>query len=62
MTTDSQFLDSTLTAKALKAAMEKDGLPDIIFTGKGSVDSETFQTQYRLAGYLGVPVVNEVSN
>ncbi len=62
VTTDSQFLDSTLTAKALKAAMEKDGLPDIIFTGKGSVDSETFQTQYRLAGYLGVPVVNEVSN
>jgi electron transfer flavoprotein beta subunit len=35
--------------------------PDIIFTGKGSVDTETFQTQYRLAGYLGVPVVNEVS-
>ncbi len=61
VTTDSQFLDATLTAKALKAAMEKDGLPDLIFTGKGSVDSETFQTQYRLAGYLGVPVVNEVS-
>lgn len=62
VTTDSQFLDATLTAKALKAAMEKDGLPDIVFTGKGSVDSESFQTQYRLAGYLGVPVVNEVSN
>jgi electron transfer flavoprotein beta subunit len=61
VTTDSQFLDATLTARALKAAMEKDGLPDIIFTGKGSVDTETFQTQYRLAGYLGVPVVNEVS-
>jgi electron transfer flavoprotein beta subunit len=41
--------------------MEKDGLPDLIFTGKGSVDTETFQTQYRLAGYLGLPVVNEVS-
>jgi electron transfer flavoprotein beta subunit len=25
------------------------------------VDTETFQTQYRLAGYLGLPVVNEVS-
>jgi electron transfer flavoprotein beta subunit len=60
--TDSQFLDAALTAKALKAAMEKDGLPDMIFTGKGSVDTESFQTQYRLAHALGMPVVNEVSS
>ena len=60
--TDSQFLDSELTAKALKAAMEEDGLPDMIFTGKGSVDTESFQTQYRLAKFLGLPVVNEVSS
>ncbi|MCG8635700.1 MAG: electron transfer flavoprotein subunit beta/FixA family protein [Desulfobacterales bacterium] len=59
--TEGQFLDSALTAKALKAAMEKDGMPDMIFTGKGSVDTETFQTQYRLAKLAGVPVVNEVS-
>jgi electron transfer flavoprotein beta subunit len=59
--TDSQFLDSDLTAKALKAAMDQDGLPDIIFTGKGSVDTESFQTPYRLARHLGLPVVNEVS-
>ncbi len=59
--TDSQFLDSDLTARALKAAMEKDGLPDMIFTGKGSVDTESFQTQYRLGKSLGMPVVNEVS-
>lgn len=59
--TDSQFLDSDVTAKALKAAMEKDGLGDIIFTGKGSVDTESFQTQYRLANSLGLPIVNEVS-
>lgn len=59
--TDSQFLDSQLTAKALKAAMEQDGLPDMIFTGKGSVDTESFQTQYRLARSLGMAVVNEVS-
>jgi len=56
-----QFLDSTLTAMALKAAIEEDGLPDMIFTGKGSVDSESFQTQYRLAKLLNLPVVNEVS-
>jgi len=59
--TDSQFLDSDLTAKALKAVLEQDGLPDMIFTGKGSVDTESFQTQYRLAKFLGIPIVNEVS-
>ncbi|MCP4719232.1 MAG: electron transfer flavoprotein subunit beta/FixA family protein [Desulfobacteraceae bacterium] len=59
--TDSQFLDSDLTAKALKAVLEQDGLPDMIFTGKGSVDTESFQTQYRLAKSLGIPIVNEVS-
>lgn len=61
VTTDSQFLDPSLTARALKSAMEKDGMPDLIFTGKGSVDSESFQTQYRLAHSLGLPVVNEVN-
>ncbi|MBC2705256.1 MAG: electron transfer flavoprotein subunit beta, partial [Desulfobacula sp.] len=29
--TDSQFLDASLTALALKAAMDQDGLPDMIF-------------------------------
>ena len=59
--TDTRFLDPDLTAKALKAAMEQDGLPDMVFTGKGSVDTESFQTQYRLAKSLGLPIVNEVS-
>jgi len=60
--TDSQFLDSSLTSKALKAVIEQDGAGDIIFTGKGSVDTESFQTQYRLAQLLEMPVVNEVSS
>ncbi len=60
--TDSQFLDSDLTAKALKAVMDQDGKPDMIFTGKGSVDTESFQTQYRLAKFFGMPIVNEVSS
>jgi electron transfer flavoprotein beta subunit len=60
--TDNQFLDASLTAQALKAAMEQDGLPDLIFTGKGSVDTESFQTQYRLAKSLGMPIVNEVNS
>lgn len=58
---DSQFLDSTSTALALKAAIEQDGAPDMVFTGKAAVDTEGFQTPYRLAAYMNLPVVNEVS-
>ena len=58
--TDSQFLSSALTAQALKAAILQDGAPDIIFTGKGSVDTEGFQTQYRLAAAMDMAVVNEI--
>ena len=58
----SQFLDSTLTSQALKAAIEQDGTPDIIFTGRNAVDSEGFQTQYRLAAAMNLPVASEVVN
>ncbi len=58
--TDKQFLDSATTAMALKAAILQDGEPDVIFTGKQSVDTESMQTQYRLAAALGMPVANEV--
>ncbi|MDM8537532.1 electron transfer flavoprotein subunit beta/FixA family protein [Desulfobacterales bacterium HSG17] len=59
--TDEQFPDSSMTARVIAAAIEQDGLPDIIFCGKGSVDSESFQTQYRLAENLVMPVINDVS-
>jgi len=59
---DGQFLDSALSALALKAAIEQDGSPDIIFTGKGAVDTEGYQTQYRLAAAMNLPVVNDVSD
>jgi electron transfer flavoprotein beta subunit len=55
-----QFMDSTLTALALKAAIEQDGTPDIIFTGKNAVDTEGFQTPYRLAAAMDLPIVSEV--
>jgi electron transfer flavoprotein beta subunit len=61
VTVDDQFLESRTTAAALKAAIERDGQPEIIFTGKAAVDSEGFQTPYRLAAALGLPVVNEVN-
>jgi electron transfer flavoprotein beta subunit len=59
--TDAQLMDSETTALALKAAIDQDGAPDLIFTGKQSVDSEGMQTHYRLAGKLGIPVASEVS-
>ena len=61
VTVDDQFIDSQITARALKAAIAQDGQADIIFTGKGAVDSEGFQTPYRLAALLDLPVVNEIN-
>ena len=58
--TDAQFLDSRTTSLALKKAIEADGAPDLILTGKQSVDSEGMQTPYRLAQALGMPVVSDV--
>jgi electron transfer flavoprotein beta subunit len=60
VTVASQFLDSEITSLALKAAIERDGKPDLIFTGKGAVDTEGFQTGYRLAEAMNLPVVNEI--
>lgn len=61
VTVDGQFLDSITTAKALKAAIEKDGQADLVLTGKGAVDTEGFQTAYRLAAAMNLPMVNEVN-
>ena len=52
--------DSIVTARALKAAIEQDGQPDLIFTGKESIDSEGLQTMYRLAAGLKLPVASNV--
>jgi len=54
--------DSITTARALKAAIEQDGNPDIIFTGKESIDAEGMQTMFRLGALFDFPVVtNAVS-
>ena len=55
-----EYCDSLVTAKALKTAIANDGSPDIIFAGKESIDSEGFQTMYRLAAEFGMPVVSNV--
>lgn len=49
--------DSMTTARALKTAIEQDGNPDIIFTGKESIDSEGMQTMFRLGALFDFPVV-----
>ena len=54
--------DSLATASALKAAIEQDGRPDIIFTGKESIDSEGFQTMFRLAAAMDMPAASGVES
>jgi electron transfer flavoprotein beta subunit len=58
--TDTQFLDSALTSQALKKAIEQDGVPDLIFCSKQSIDSEGMQTLFRLAKAFDISAVNEV--
>ena len=52
--------DSITTARALAAAIESDGQPWIVLTGKESIDSEGMQTQFRLAHELDLPVATNV--
>jgi electron transfer flavoprotein beta subunit len=61
VTTDSRP-DSLVTARALKAAIEQDGRADIIFTGKESIDSEGYQTMYRLAAAMDMPAASGVDS
>ena len=61
VTTENQP-DSLVTARALKAAIAQDGRPDIIFTGKESIDSEGFQTMYRLAAAMDMPAASGVDS
>jgi electron transfer flavoprotein beta subunit len=52
--------DSIFTARALAAAIRRDGQPWIVLTGKESIDSEGMQTQFRLAEDLELPVATNV--
>jgi electron transfer flavoprotein beta subunit len=58
---DAQFVDSALTAHALARAISRDGRPDLILTGKQSVDGEGMQVHYRLAAALNMPAAVEVT-
>jgi electron transfer flavoprotein beta subunit len=58
--TDALFSDGVRTSRLLKGAIERDGVPGLIFTGKQSVDVEGMQTPYRLAALFDFPVVVDV--
>ncbi len=52
--------DSIETAQALKTAIEQDGNPGLIFTGKESIDAEGMQTLFRLGALFTFPVATNV--
>lgn len=53
--------DSIQTAGILKKAIELDGNPGLIFTGKESIDAEGMQTHFRIAALFDFPVATNVS-
>ena len=57
---EERFPDGETVAGLLATAIEADGKPDLVLTGKLSVDTEGGQMPYRLAEALGMPVINEV--
>jgi electron transfer flavoprotein beta subunit len=59
--TDDPLMGSERVAGALAQAILAEGLPDLIFMGKQSVDSEGMQTPYRLGALLNLPVVMNVT-
>lgn len=52
--------DSIVTARALKTAIEQDGNPGMIFTGKESIDIEGMQTMFRLGALFDFPVASNI--
>lgn len=54
-------LDSYMTAKAIKGAIEKSGkTPDVIFTGKQAIDDDCLQVPQLLASMMNIPSVSVV--
>jgi electron transfer flavoprotein beta subunit len=58
---DTYFMDSLETSRLLQKAIDMDGSPDLIFTGKQSVDTEGMQVPFRLAALFDLPVVVNVA-
>ena len=52
--------DGIETALILKTAIEQDGIPGLIFTGKESIDDQGMQTLFRLGALFDFPVATNV--
>lgn len=64
LVTDRAFggADTLATSYTLAAAIKKTGMPDIIFCGVESIDSNTAQIGPEIAATLGIPDVSAVSS
>lgn len=54
--TETYFRDAVETGRLLHDAISLDGFPDLIITGRQSVDTEGMQTPYRLGLLFDMPV------
>jgi len=52
--------DAMDTAAALKAAMDRDGGPDLVFTGKEAIDTNGGETLFRLGALYRMPAMSNV--
>jgi electron transfer flavoprotein beta subunit len=59
ITTDHRH-DPIMTARVLRASIAQDGRPDLILTGRESIDSEGMQTMFRLAHLFNIPAATNV--
>jgi electron transfer flavoprotein beta subunit len=59
--TEAYFTDAIETARLLHSAISLDGSPDLILTGRQSVDTEGMQIPYRLGVLFDMPVAVNVS-
>ena len=60
LVTTSHRHDPIMTARVLKTAISQDGHPDLILTGRESIDSEGMQTMFRLAHLFNMPASTNV--
>jgi electron transfer flavoprotein beta subunit len=49
--------DVTATSRTLAQALQKYGVPDLLFCGQQSTDGDTAQVPFALAAQLGMPVI-----
>ncbi len=60
--TDTYFMEALETARLLHEAISRDGSPDLILTGRQSVDAEGMQIPYRLGVLFDLPVAVNVAS